>query len=170
MTFKNIENRVSEYYKKNQTITALYWVLKKYKMKTSNLEGFIFRESAKPEFILLTTEGEFNVSQKIRIPQNLFEFQLDLIITLLAHELIHVRQKTIKPFVLDKNEREFQAYYEMNFHTHFPLVPEISDYHKKFFAQRGLDYYNKMGENSELQNKYVNQMKEMKNLIEKLTL
>jgi hypothetical protein len=34
---------------------------------------------------------------------------------MVAHEMLHVRQKDPNSLVEDKNEREFQAYYEMLF-------------------------------------------------------
>ena len=84
---------------------------------------------------------------------------------LLAHEIVHVRQKTRKPFVIDKNEREWQAYYEMLFRKIFPSIPEISNFHKKAFANKAIEYYNRMGENSTLQKKYAEQKIEVDALI-----
>ncbi|WP_321539544.1 hypothetical protein [Flavobacterium piscinae] len=52
-------------------------------------------------------------------------------LNLLAHEMIHVQQKAIETLVEDKNEREWQAYYENLFHKQFPQIPELSDFHKK---------------------------------------
>ncbi|CAA9201828.1 hypothetical protein [Flavobacterium collinsii] len=166
--FEEIKQRINTFRQNGQVITAVYWLLKKYKLKKSNLKGFEFREKAKPDFILMTTEGDFGKPQIIRIPENTFEFPLELMLTLMVHEMVHVSQKTIKPYVLDKNEREWQAYYEMNFRVLFPQVPEISNFHKKFFAQKGLEYYNRMGEGSELQQKYAEQKKEVEYLIASL--
>jgi len=53
----------------------------------------------------------------------------------------------------------------MNFHNLFPQVPEISNFHKKFFAQKGLEYYKRMGVGSELQKKYAEQKKQVDDLI-----
>ena len=63
---------------------------------------------------------------------------------MIAHEMLHVRQKAPETLVEDKNEREFQAYYEMLFHKEFPLVPDVSDFHKKFFGEKALEYYKRM--------------------------
>jgi len=168
MTLDEIKQKTETFHKNGQVINAVYWLLKKYNLKNTNLKGFEFRENAKPDFILMTTEGEFGESQIIRIPENTFEFPLELMLILITHEMVHVIQKTIKPYVLDKNEREWQAYYEMNFHILFPQVPEISNFHKKFFAQKGLEYYNRMGEGSELQQKYAEQKKQVEDLIASL--
>ncbi|MFV8335055.1 hypothetical protein ACNQF7_03090 [Flavobacterium sp. RSP29] len=44
-----------------------------------------------------------------------------------------------------KNEREWQAYYEMLFHKKFSQIPELPNLHKRFFAKKALEYYNRMG-------------------------
>ena len=168
LTLDNIKQKIATFHQNGQVINAAYWLLKKYNLKSENLKGFEFREKAKPDFILMTTEGDFGKPQIIRIPENTFEFPLELMLTLIAHEMVHVKQKTIKPYVLDKNEREWQAYYEMNFNILFPQVPEISNFHKKFFAQKGMEYYNRMGEGSELQKKYAEQKKQVEDLIASL--
>lgn len=113
----------------------------------------------------MTTEGALGEPQMIRIPENTFEYPLALILNLLAHEMIHVSQKTKENSIEDKNEREWQAYYEMLFHKKFPKIPEVSDFHKRFFAKKGLEYYNKMGEGSALQLKYANQKQETDTLV-----
>jgi len=168
VTLEEIKLKIDTFHKNGQVINAVYWLLKKYNLKNKNLKGFEFRENAKPDFILMTTEGDFGQPQIIRIPENTFEFPLELMLILIVHEIVHVMQKTQKPFILDKNEREWQAYYEMNFHNLFPQVPEISNFHKKFFAKKGLEYYNRMGEGSELQQKYANQKKQVESLIASL--
>jgi hypothetical protein len=83
--------------------------------------------------------------------------------------MFHVRQKAPETLVEDKNEREFQAYYEMLFHINFPLIPDVSDFHKKFFAEKALEYYKRMGEDSDLQRKYLEQKIEVENLISSLS-
>lgn len=167
-TLEEIKLKVAHFHKNVQTINALYWILKVFKLQNKNLKGFEFREKAKPEFILLTTEGTFGKKQIIKVPENIFEFQLELMLTLIAHELVHVNQKSVKPYVMDKNEREWQAYYEMNFHVLYPQIPEVSNFQKKYFANKGLEYYNRMGENSDLQLKYAHQKKEVEDLLQSL--
>ena len=169
MTLDDIKLHINHYHKNNQTITALYWLLKKFKLKTKNLKCFSFREAATPNFILMTTEGAFGERQVVKIPENTFEFSLELMLTLLAHELVHVSQKTVLPFVFDKNEREWQAYYEMLFHKIYPKIPDISNFHKKNFCIKALTYYNLMGENSPLQAKYLSQKKEIDLLLISVT-
>ena len=60
----------------------------------------------------------------------------------------------------DKNEREFQAYYEMLFHKVFPQIPELSPFILNNLEEKYvLEYYRRMGEGSELQQKYAEQKK-----------
>ena len=167
-TVEEIKSKVENFHKNGQIINALFWILKIYKLQNKNLKGFEFREKAEPDFILLTTEGTFGQKQTVRVPQNIFEFPLELVLTLLAHEMVHVNQKSTKPYVIDKNEREWQAYYEMNFHNLYPQIPECTTFHKKFFATKGLEYYTRMGENSEQQLKYAHQKKEVDEVLKSL--
>lgn len=168
MEFKKIKNKIDVFHSEGKTVDAALWLLKKFNLETANLKKFELREIAKPDFILMTTEGNFGEPQILRLPENTFEFPLPLMLCLLTHEMVHVRQKTVKPYVEDKNEREWQAYYEMNFHKEFPETLEISTFHKLFFAKKGLEYYARMGEGSELQLKYAEQKKEVEALIKEL--
>ena len=88
--------------------------------------------------------------------------------TPIAAPMVHVRQKSRKPYVEDRLEREWQAYYEMLFHKIFPNYLEVSNFHKKFFAEKAFSYYKRMGEGSELQLKYADQKKEIEDLIASL--
>ena len=82
--------------------------------------------------------------------------------------MIKKKKKSHLTIFPDKNEREWQAYYEMIFHKVYPQIPEASTYHKKFFANKGLEYYNRMGENSILQLKYASQKKEIDDFLKNL--
>ena len=83
----------------------------------------------------------------------------------LAHEMLHVIQKTQLPYVEDKNEREWQAYTEMLFHHHFRTVPDAPDFNRKQFCEKALEYYNRMGEGSELQQKYAGEKQKVEQLL-----
>ena len=165
MNYDKIKSKINQFHSEGRTKDAAHWILKKFDIDDSQLKGFEYREKAAPSYVLMTTEGDFGKPQIIRIPENCFEFPIPLILSLLSHEMVHVRQRTRVPYVMDKNEREWQAYYEMLFRKIFPNVLEISNYHKKFFAGKALEYYNRMGENSELQLKYADQKKEVEELI-----
>lgn len=156
---------VNTFHELGETITAAQFLIEEYGLENPNFKGFELREKAKPEFILMTTEGALGEPQIIRIPENTFEYPLPLMLNLLMHEMIHVSQKTKENWIEDKNEREWQAYYEMLFHKKFPQIPELSDFHKRFFAKKALEYYSRMGEGSELQLKYANQKLETDNLL-----
>ncbi len=164
--YQDIIQIVNNFHELGETIQAAQFLLNEYELNHSNFEGFELREAAKADFILMTTEGVFGEKQIIRIPENTFEFPLDLMLTLLAHEMVHVGQKLTGFIVKDKNEREWQAYYEMIYHKIYTKIPQLSNFYIKSFAKKALEYYNRMGENSELQYVYQKQ----KNEIEKLLL
>lgn len=168
MNYEKIALKIDNFHKKGKTLKAANWLLKTYNLEDENFAGFEFREKANPDFILMTTEGDFGQPQIIRIPENTFEFPLPLMLCLLAHEMVHVRQKTQQPYVTDKNEREWQAYFQMLFGTVFPNLPEISNYHKKFFANKALEYYHRMEAGGELQQKYASQKQQVDTLLQEL--
>ena len=168
MNYKKVKTKIKAYHNEGKTIEAAEWLLKMFDIQDHNLKGFALREKAEPNYILLTAEGDFGEQQVIRVPENIFQFSLPLVLTLITHEMVHVRQKSRKPYVEDRLEREWQAYYEMLFHKIFPNYLEVSNFHKRFFANKAYDYYRRMGEGSELQLKYANQKKEMEDLIASL--
>lgn len=167
MNYKKVKSKVESFHNQGKTKEAAKWIIQHFHLDDHYLKGFEFREKA-AGLIVLTTEGDFGKQQIIRIPENAFQFPLPLMICLMAHEMVHVRQKTRQPYVMDKNEREWQAYYEMLFRKIFTNIPEISNFHKKAFANKAFDYYNRMGEGSELQAKYAQQKKEVEDLINSL--
>lgn len=168
MNYKKVKSKIKVYHNDGKTIEAAEWLLKMFDIQDHNLKGFALREKAEPNYILLTAEGDFGEQQVIRIPENIFQFSLPLVLTLITHEMVHVRQKSRKPYIEDRLEREWQAYYEMLFHKIFPNYLEVSNFHKRFFAKKAYDYYRRMGEGSELQLKYAEQKKEMEDLIASL--
>ncbi|MFY7740009.1 MAG: hypothetical protein ACOVQC_05785 [Flavobacterium sp.] len=168
MNYKKVKSKIKAYHNDGKTIEAAEWLLKMFDIQDHNLKGFALREKAEPNYILLTAEGDFGEQKIIRIPENIFQFSLPLVLTLITHEMVHVRQKSRKPYIEDRLEREWQAYYEMLFHKIFPNYLEVSNFHKRFFAKKAFDYYRRMGEGSELQLKYADQKKEMEDLIASL--
>lgn len=168
MVSENVLSHIEEYKKFGQTIDAARFLLHSYGLEDENLEGFGYRNDDKPNAIVVTTEGELGTFQKIMIPKNLFNFDLSLVLNLLAHEMLHVKQKTHEPFVENKNEREFQAYYEMLFHNHFPQIPDAPDFNRKQFCEKATEYYKRMGEGSILQQKYAEQKKQVEELYDQI--
>ena len=65
-----------------------------------------------------------------------FDFDLALVMNVIAHEMVHVSQRAAKDFVEDKNEREWQAYYEMLFINAFLSYRNFPTFIKKFFADK----------------------------------
>ena len=168
MNLEHIKDHLKAYKKHDQIFDALHFLVDSFGLQNENLAGFGFRPELEPNKMLLTTEGTLDGKQMVMIPKNLFDFDLNLVANMVAHEMLHVRQKAPETLVQDKNEREFQAYYEMLFHKEFPLVPDVSDFHKKFFGEKALEYYKRMGENSDLQRKYFDQKIEVEILINSL--
>jgi hypothetical protein len=152
---------INTFHELGETKKAAEFLMDEYGLNDDNFDGFEFREPAKPEYILMTTEGEIGEKQKIRIPENTFEFPLVLMLNLLAHEMVHVWQKSKGIEIQDRNEREWQAYREMLFHKKFPLVPDASVFHQKFFASKAIEYYNRMEKDGALQQQYADQKQEV---------
>lgn len=168
--YQDILQTVANFHELGETIAAADFVMKEYEIFHPNFKGFELREAAKPEFILMTTEGLLGEPQIIRIPENTFEFPLELMLTLMAHEMVHVGQKQLGSVVEDKNEREWQAYYEMLFHKIYTKIPEVKPFQKLFFAKKALEYYDRMGEGSELQYVYQKQKTAVDELITSLSI
>ena len=165
MNLEPIKNHINAYKEYDQIFDAAHYLIDTFQLNSDNLAGFGFHTELEPNKMLLTTEGFLGEKQMVMIPKNLFDFDLNLVANMIAHEMLHVRQKAPETLVEDKNEREFQAYYEMLFHKQFPLVPNVSDFHKKFFAEKAFEYYKRMGENSDLQKKYFEKKIEVEKLI-----
>ena len=165
MNLEHIKDHLNAYKEHNQIFDAAHFLIETFGLESENFAGFGFRPELESNRMLLTTEGILGEKQMVMIPKNLFDFDLNLVANMVAHEMLHVRQKAPETLVEDKNEREFQAYYEMLFHKEFPLVPDVSDFHKKFFGKKALEYYKRMGENSDLQEKYFYQKIKVDNLI-----
>ena len=168
MNLEYIKDHLNAYKENDQIFDAAHFLIRNFGLEHENFAGFGFRPELEPNKMLLTAEGVLGERQMVMIPKNLFDFDLILVVNMVAHEMLHVRQKAPENLVEDKNEREFQAYSEMLFHKNFPLVPDVSDFHKKFFAEKALEYYKRMGENSDLQLKYLENKIEVENLINSL--
>lgn len=149
-----IQQKIQLYHELGLTIEAATYVLDQFEIKSEFFKGFELREKATPSLILFTAEGNFGEPQIIRIPENAFEFDLTLILNLLAHEMVHVIQKNRLPYLTNRIEREIEAYNEMLIHTIFPKVPKLPTFQEKFMANKIISYYNKIESNIELTQKY----------------
>ncbi|WP_439554170.1 hypothetical protein [Flavobacterium macrobrachii] len=167
--YSEIIQKIESYHELGETIQAAEYLIEEYGIKHPNLKGFELREKAKPDYIMMTAEGNFGEKQIIRIPENTFQFELILMLNLIAHEMIHVEQKSYLNKFPDRNEREWQAYYEMLFHKVYPQVPNASTFHRKFFANKAFEYYNRMEKDGELQQEYASQKAEIEQLLKELT-
>ncbi len=165
MDVEQAQLQLDAYKENDQILDAANYLIQSFGLESDNLQGFGFRHELEKNSILLTAEGEIGGKQQVNIPKNLFDFDLNLVMNMLAHEMLHVRQKSPEVMMEDKNEREFQAYYEMLFHKVFPQIPEAPDFNRKQFAEKALEYYRRMGENSELQQKYALEKEEVEQLL-----
>ncbi len=168
MNLDGIRFHVRAYREHGQILDAAEYLVNNFGLNHDNFAGFAFRDELAKNSILLTAEGVLGKRQTVKIPRNLFDFDLNLVLNLLAHEMLHVKQKAPDSLVEDKNEREWQAYYEMLFHKNFPNIPDAPDFNRKQFAEKALEYYRRMGEGSELQTKYAEEKVEVENLLVKI--
>ena len=170
MDLKGVHFHIKSYTEHDQIMDAADYLIDSFGLNHENFSGFGFRDELSATSVLLTAEGELGKKQKVRIPRNLFDFDITVVLNMIAHEMLHVRQKAPGQIIEDKNEREWQAYTEMLFHKEFPQIPDAPDFNRKQFAQKALEYYKRMGEGSELQKKYAEEKKEVEALLDEILI
>lgn len=170
MNLENFQNHIDAYKQHDQILDAADYIIRSFNLTHENFAGFGFRPEISENSILLTAEGELGGKQTVNIPKNLFDFDLRLILNMIAHEMLHVRQKAPETLVEDKNEREWQAYTEMLFHKVFPHIPDAPEFSQKEFAQKALEYYRRMGEGSFLQQKYAEEKVKVEQLLDEILI
>ncbi len=170
MNLENIQDHLEAYKENDQILDGARMLIRDFSLDHDNFAGFGFREENSPTSLLLTAEGEIGGKQTVNIPKNLFDFDLTTVLNMLAHEMLHVRQKAPETLVEDKNEREFQAYTEMLFHKVFSQIPDAPDFLRKQFAEKALEYYKRMGENSELQQKYTDEKIKVEQFLDEILI
>lgn len=168
MNLEQATYHINAYKENNQILEAANYLIRSFGLSHSNFAGFSFRDELEQNTLLLTAEGDLGAPQTVKIPRNLFDFDLNLVLNMIAHEMQHVRQKDPGSLVEDKNEREFQAYYEMLFHKIFQQIPILSPFYLKQFAEKALEYYKRMGDGSALQQKYEEAKQEVENLLQEI--
>ena len=70
--YAEIIQKIEPYHELGETIQAAEFLIEEYGIKHPNLKGFELREKAKPDYIMMTAEGNFGEKQIIRIPENTF--------------------------------------------------------------------------------------------------
>ena len=93
MNLEPIKNHINAYKEHDQIFDAAHYLIDTFQLSSDNLAGFGFREELEPNKMLLTTEGFLGEKQMVMIPRNLFDFDLNLVANMVAHEMLHVRQK-----------------------------------------------------------------------------
>ncbi len=106
MNYEKLQFNLNAYKETGEILDAARFLIHQFDLDDENFLGFGFREELEKNSILLTANGEIGDRQEVLIPRNLFDFDLTLVLNLLAHEMLHVRQKSPKMMIMDKNERE----------------------------------------------------------------
>lgn len=109
MNYEQLQFNLNAYKETGEILDAARFLIHEFELDDENFLGFGFREELEKNSILLTANGEIGEMQEVLIPRNLFDFDLTLVLNMLAHEMLHVRQKSPKMMIMDKNEREWQA-------------------------------------------------------------
>ena len=157
-----IVEQLAQYRKEQKTKEGVYFLMKHYDLQHPLLKDITFRDEISNNSILLTAEGSKEKGFTIRIPNKILYFDYRLVANLLMHEILHLYQRSGKEPIEERSEREWQAYTEMIFHQRFPQLPTLSNNLQIQFAKKALKYYQQMGEESSLQDKYLSQ----KNVLE----
>lgn len=144
------------------TATALTSLLNNFGISHPNFAGITFRE-ANEKNIVLTTEGLIgeNEKQEIRVPENIFDFPLDFVLHLLAHEFVHIEQRARPNYNSTREEREFEAYYNGVFPSRFGLPP-CPNFLRLQFCKAIDRYFQQM--NDDLKAIYQTQYNEVKSV------
>jgi hypothetical protein len=164
-----IASKIKAVSEKQGVLAATQLMLKKYKILPENIELALKPNDAHKRLVV-TTEGHFgkDLKQIVRVPENLFDFPMEMVVNMLAHEMLHIYQKTGDEIIVDKNEREFQAYYEGVFPEYFTDLPASPNWLKKQLANQAIRYYNQMGEGAALQIKYAEKKSNLDNFLNTL--
>lgn len=91
----NIATKVKEIIDNQGVLPAVEVLLEKYEILLPNVH-FALKPTEAANNLVVTTEGDFGPNQKqtIRVPENLFDFPMEMVVNMLAHEIYHVQQKT----------------------------------------------------------------------------
>ncbi|WP_395093579.1 tRNA-binding protein [Vaginella massiliensis] len=157
LTSEEIKTRIKTFREQQATVEGVQFLMAQYDLSHPLLKQIVFREEESQNSLLLTAEGSAETGFRIRIPRNILNFDLDLVVNLLMHEIYHLHQRSGDQIVDERIEREWQAYTEMIFHQRFPQLPTVEDRYLIGFAKKALHYYSQMGEGSTLQKKYASQ-------------
>lgn len=166
MISNDFKNKINDYKKNDLIFEALQEILDHYHLNHDRFTGFHFREELNPTGLLLTAEGTNETGISIHVPRNILDFELELIANLIMHEVYHIHQRTGEHIIPTREEREWQAYYEMIFHLKFPQIPTLPDFYLLQFGKKALTYYQRMTD--ELKEKYKNQKEEVEEKITQL--
>jgi hypothetical protein len=128
------------------TSEAVLRLLETFAIAHPNFSAIVYREASENKQVVVTTEGNYGEIEKqlIRVPKNIFDFPIDFIAHMLAHEFIHIEQRARPGYSAAREEREFEAYYHGIFPTKYNLPP-CPDWLRLQFCKSIERYYNSMG-------------------------
>jgi hypothetical protein len=89
--------------------------------------------------LFLTAEGVLGSPQKVMIPKNLFDFDLNLVLNLIAHEMLHVRQKAPGHVIEEKAKGNFRRITKCFFIRFFLRFLKYPIFIKKISAAKHLN-------------------------------
>ena len=101
MNLEQVNLHLNAYKESDQILDAAKYLIRNFDLEHENFAGFGFREELKNDGLLLTAEGEIGEKQIVKIPRNLFDFDIKLVLNMVAHEMLHVRQKDPNSLVED---------------------------------------------------------------------
>ena len=134
MDLKHVTQQLNVYKADDQVIDAAEYLIRSFGLESENFAGFGFRPELETNSILLTTEGALGAQQKVMIPKNLFDFELNLVLNMIAHEMLHVRQKAPETLVEDKNAVSYTHLDVYKRQAHYPLPKTFRLYSTRFCA------------------------------------
>ncbi len=164
MLTDSFKTQIEELKSKQLITEALQEILNQFNLNHPAFKGFYFREELNSKGLLLTAEGTKENGISIHVPQNILDFDLALVTNLIMHEIYHIHQRTGDEIITEREEREWQAYYEMIFHEKFPQIPQLSSFYHLQFGKKALNYYKTM--HLDLKEKYALQKIKLEHLIE----
>ena len=166
MITTEFKDRIKYLNKNNLVVEALYEIMDQFDLQHSSFTGFAFRDEINPKGLLLTAEGTEETGIQIKVPRNILDFDLALVANLLMHEMYHVHQRSGNNQVIEREEREWQAYYEMIFHEKFLNIPVLADFYVKQFGAKAMTYYDRMSD--DLKQKYASQKTEVDRILNEI--
>ena len=76
MNLEQVNLHINAYKESDQILDAAKYLIRSFGLQHNNFAGFDFRDELKSDGLLLTAEGELGEPQTVKIPRNLFDFDI----------------------------------------------------------------------------------------------